>query len=110
MLSMSLAEANERASALAERIRATCPDAFEVTVVESVSRAGGGALPMDDIPTMVVALAPRDGSVVELERQLRLGEPHVIARISEDRLLLDPRTLTDADEDEVAAALARTRG
>ncbi len=36
--------------------------------------------------------------VVELERALRLGEPHIIARISEDRLLLDPRTLS-ADDD-----------
>ena len=46
-------------------------------------------------------------SLVELERHLRLGEPHVIARVSADRLLLDPRTLSVDDMREVTEALAR---
>lgn len=62
---------------------------------------------MADIPTVCATLVPRRVSVTELERRLRLGEPHVIARIADDRLLLDPRTLTLDEEREVIEALAR---
>jgi L-seryl-tRNA(Ser) seleniumtransferase len=63
---------------------------------------------MADIPTTVVALVPTSGDVVGLEQRLRLGEPAVIARIKDDRLLLDPRTLRPDEEPDVVAALLRT--
>ena len=47
-----------------------------------VSRAGGGALPMADIPTTVVVLAPRTMSANDLESRLRLGSPTIVARIT----------------------------
>jgi L-seryl-tRNA(Ser) seleniumtransferase len=106
MLSATKAEMGQRASRLAEQIVSACGDAYAVDTADDVSRAGGGALPMADIPTVVVTLVPRKMSVVELERALRLGDPHVIARISEDRLLLDPRTLLDADERDIVDVLA----
>jgi len=45
-----------------------------------------------------------------LARQLRLGDPPVIARVSDDRLLLDPRTLAPDDYPSVGAALHRAIG
>lgn len=107
MLTMSPAELERRAKALAEAIRSDCGDAYEVTTAPDVSRAGGGALPLVDIPTTVVALAPRFASATAVEEGLRLSEPPVIGRISEGRLLLDPRTLREDEEREVVAALAR---
>ena len=62
---------------------------------------------MADIPTTVVSVASRSVSVGELEQRLRLGEPTIVARIKDGRLLLDPRTLTVAEEAEIAEALAR---
>ena len=106
MLTMPAAEAKRRAEALAAAIGAACGDACAVATVADVSRAGGGALPMEDIPTTVVALAPRALSATALEERLRLGEPAVIARIKDGRLLLDPRTLRADEEPEVVAALA----
>lgn len=97
----------ERAARLADEISRACGDAYLVGMHDDVSRAGGGALPMADIPTVCVAISPQRTSVVELERALRLGDPHVIARIADDRLLIDPRTLASAEEPEVVAALAR---
>jgi L-seryl-tRNA(Ser) seleniumtransferase len=44
-------------------------------------------------------------SADELAARLRAGDPPVVARIDEDRLLLDPRTLTDEDAERVAAAV-----
>lgn len=107
MLTMPVAEVRRRAEDLAARIAEACADRFEIEVRDSVARAGGGALPLADIPTVVVALTPADGGVTELERRLRLGEPSVVARIKDDRLMLDPRTLSEDEIPLVADAVAR---
>jgi L-seryl-tRNA(Ser) seleniumtransferase len=110
MLTMKRAELESRAEGLAAAIRDACGDAYEVATAPDVSRAGGGALPMEDIPTTVVSLAPRSGSATALEERLRLGEPALIARIKDGRLLLDPRTLGADEEADVVAALAALGG
>lgn len=110
MLSAPAEEMRVRAQALGEAVAAACGDAYATEVLPDTSRAGGGALPMADIPTFVLAVVPASGSVVELEQRLRLGAPTIVARIKEDRLLLDPRTLVEGDEREIADALARIAG
>jgi len=107
MLTMPLEECRTIAENLAERIRQALPDAAEVSVLDDVARAGGGALPITDIPTAVVAVVPARMGVVELEEQLRTGgEPAVVARVKEDRLLIDPRTLNAEDHQVVIEALS----
>ena len=73
-------------------------------VIEGVARVGGGALPLFELPGPVVALV--DAS---LAAALRAGEPPVLGRIEDDRLLLDPRTLTDDEADAVARAVLAAR-
>ena len=68
-------------------------------VEETVARVGGGALPLAELPS--VACAVEEG----LAEPLRLGEPPVVALVRDGRTLLDCRTLTDAEIDEVAAAV-----
>jgi L-seryl-tRNA(Ser) seleniumtransferase len=51
----------------------------------------------------LIAIASED--LPALEQRLRSGNPPVIARIEEDRLLLDLRTVSPEEEDELAAAL-----
>ena len=106
MLSTPQAEIRARATALARAIAARVGDAAAVDVADDVSRAGGGALPMADIPSAVVRIAPRTLSAVDLERTLRLAEPPIVARIKDDRVLFDPRTLLPADEEIVVERLA----
>jgi len=69
-------------------------------VVATTAKVGGGALPLLELPGPAVALD------VALAEPLRAGDPPVIGRISDGRLLLDVRTLTD-DEVELAAAAVR---
>ncbi len=107
MLRASKEELAARAARLADEIARRCEGAYLTGTAEDVSRAGGGALPMADIPTVCVALAPQRMSATELEQRLRTGDPHVIARIADERLLIDPRTLAEAEESEVVEALAR---
>jgi L-seryl-tRNA(Ser) seleniumtransferase len=72
-------------------------------VEETVARVGGGALPLAELPSYACAVEE------ELEAALRLGEPPVIGIVRDGRLLLDCRTLTDAEAEEVAAAVAAAR-
>ena len=88
---------SERAHRLAAAIGAGA------AVVESKAKVGGGALPLLELPGPAVALA---GDPDALAARLRAGEPPVVARIADGRLILDPRTLAD-DEVDAAAAAAR---
>jgi L-seryl-tRNA(Ser) seleniumtransferase len=73
------------------------------TVEQTVARTGGGALPLAEIESYACALE------LELAEALRLGEPPIVGIVRDDRLLLDCRTLTDAEVDEVAEAVATCR-
>ncbi len=111
MLTASQADIGARAESLAAQLRDALPaDRATIETAEDVSRAGGGALPLADIPTVVVAIEPRGMSDDALEAALRLGEPCIIARIHEGRLLIDPRTLSPAEQDIVAARVAAALG
>jgi L-seryl-tRNA(Ser) seleniumtransferase len=80
------------------------------TVVESVARVGGGALPLLDLRGPAVALDPGPAGADALAAALRAGDPPLVGRIQDGRLLLDPRTLTDAEADLAAAAVRAARG
>jgi L-seryl-tRNA(Ser) seleniumtransferase len=75
-------------------------------VVHALARVGGGALPLLELPGPAVAL---DGQVApaELMAALRAGEPPLIARVHEDRVLVDPRTLTDDEIDDAIRVITR---
>jgi len=100
MLTTSADAIRDRAEALGDRVREAVGAGADVEVFGDIARAGGGALPLAEIPTVVVAVSPRTASVVELEERMRLGEPCIVARVKEDRLLIDPRTLVSAEEED----------
>jgi L-seryl-tRNA(Ser) seleniumtransferase len=72
-------------------------------VEETVARVGGGALPLAELPSAACAVEEA------LAERLRLGEPPVVSVVRDGRTLLDCRTLTDAEVDEVVAAVAAAR-
>jgi L-seryl-tRNA(Ser) seleniumtransferase len=72
-------------------------------VEETVARVGGGALPLHELPSFACAVEE------SLAAPLRSREPAVIGIVRDGRLLLDCRTLADAELDEVAAAIAACR-
>ena len=73
-------------------------------VEETVGRIGGGALPLAELPSFACAVEE------ELAAPLRAGEPPVVGVVRDGRLLLDCRTLSDAEAEEVAAAVTTARG
>ena len=75
----------------------------EARVIDGLSTVGGGSLPGETLPTALLALAV--ASPDKAAATLRAGDPPVIARIEEYRLLLDPRTVLERDEEPLLAAL-----
>lgn len=72
-------------------------------VEETVARVGGGALPLAELRSFACAVEE------PLAEALRLGDPPVVALVRDGRTLLDCRTLTDAEVDEVAGAVLAAR-
>jgi L-seryl-tRNA(Ser) seleniumtransferase len=106
MLREPLESLDARARVLAERVKAKLPSELSVAVEDDLSEAGGGSLPLAKLPTRVVAVRSPAGGVARAEARLRACDPPVIARVREDALVLDPRTLADDEFDAVASALA----
>jgi len=93
--------------ARAQRLRDACAKAAPRIAFEAVrvkSAVGGGALPLTEPWSWAVAATDPQRSPDQLDAVLRGADPPVIVRISDDRLLLDVRTLTDADVEAVARA------
>jgi L-seryl-tRNA(Ser) seleniumtransferase len=68
-------------------------------IADGESTVGGGSLPGETLPTKLVALAVPHPD--QLAAALRAADPPVIARIEEDRLVLDPHTVLAAEEREL---------
>jgi L-seryl-tRNA(Ser) seleniumtransferase len=100
MLAATPAALRAKAEQLARLIGAD-----RAAVVEITSAVGGGALPTAEPASWAVALSGR--SADDLDAALRAGEPPIVGRIAEDRLLLDVRTIADTDLDAVASAVQR---
>jgi L-seryl-tRNA(Ser) seleniumtransferase len=72
-------------------------------VEQTVARVGGGALPLAELESWACAVEE------SLATPLRTGEPPVVGIVRDGRLLLDCRTLTDAEVDQVATAVRSAR-
>ena len=96
MIRMNADEIRERA----EKIRARVS---RLDLIEGRSVAGGGSTPDQSLPTWLLAVP---GDAVAAERALRARTPPVIARIENDRLVLDLRTVLPEEEEDLARALS----
>jgi L-seryl-tRNA(Ser) seleniumtransferase len=98
-----LAAGESELRARADRMRAAIGERADVLTASA--KVGGGALPLLELEGPVCAVDPGDVGADELARRLRSGDPPVVARLRDGWLVLDPRTLDDADADRAAAAV-----
>ena len=103
MLAAPAEEIRRRSSDFAARLRGLVSVTLEVE--PSASFIGGGAAPDSEIPTWVVALRARDRSAEKTLEALRRNDPPILARIAEDRVLLDLRTIQPEEEPILERAL-----
>jgi L-seryl-tRNA(Ser) seleniumtransferase len=97
MMTASVEDLTRRAERWGDTLRSRFP-AVTVEIARGQSTVGGGSLPGETLPTLLLSLAGL--SATALGQQLRLGRPAVVGRIENDHLLVDPRTVAE-DEDEI---------
>jgi L-seryl-tRNA(Ser) seleniumtransferase len=105
-LAMTIDEIRERAEGLISRLRESKRlETLRLETVEGESAAGGGTGPTSRLPTVLISLAHDQLTANQIEAALRLSEPPVVARIVDDCVLLDLRTVAKSDEAEVERAV-----
>jgi L-seryl-tRNA(Ser) seleniumtransferase len=96
MIRLTTAEISERATSFLHSLQPLLANAdAELEIADGASLVGGGSTPAQSLPTKVIRISSARHSATQLEARLRrpqTGIP-VIARIEEDRLLLDLRTV-----------------
>jgi L-seryl-tRNA(Ser) seleniumtransferase len=103
MLHTDAESIERRARALADRLVAA---GWQVRLVSGASAVGGGSAPGLELPTVLVAI-DRDGvSAADLESRLRSLDPPIVARIVDDRVALDLRTVAEPEDEQIARLLA----
>jgi L-seryl-tRNA(Ser) seleniumtransferase len=108
MIRLSENELEKRARAFAGALQSRLPQDAEISIVPGHSVVGGGSTPDQQLPARLIALRSRKYSAAQLEDRLRRpadGTP-VIARIADDVLVLDLRTVFPEEEKPLAEALA----
>jgi len=103
MLRMSADEIGGRAGALAAALNAS---GWTARVIDGMSTVGGGSAPGSQLPTRLVEIAKDGRTADQIEQSLRTLDPPVIARIEDDRVVLDLRTVS-AEEERLLATLLR---
>ena len=104
MITRPLEEIEARAQVVAQELR---DEGWAAKAVEGRSAVGGGSLPGQTIPTWLVALEVE--SPDDLARELRQGKPPVVARIEEDILLFDLRTVPLEQDQSLLGSLRLSR-
>jgi len=105
MLALDEKTLDARARALAARINAL-RGTDEAEAVPSESQAGGGSVPGQTLPSRAVAVSPREIPADELDARLRRLPLPVVGYIWRGRLMLDLRTIAQAEDEAVAAGAA----
>ena len=103
MIAMDAETIEARAQVLADRLVAS---GWQVALVSGSSAIGGGSAPGVELPTVLIALTRANVSADQLEQQLRALDPPVIARIENDRVVLDLRTVLEMQDTQLADLLA----
>jgi L-seryl-tRNA(Ser) seleniumtransferase len=107
MMHLSKNEIGKRGEAVAEKTRSS---RLKIEIIDGESVIGGGAAPSAVLPTRLLAVT-RDGlTAAELSSRLRSSDPPVIARVEENRVLLDLRTVFPEEDRAVTAALQELAG
>jgi L-seryl-tRNA(Ser) seleniumtransferase len=106
MIATDLEALEVQAHDLLEKLNANISSRIKVEIVAGSSMVGGGALPVQTLPTKLVAFRSEEFSAARLETHFREHEPPIIGRVEYELFLLDVRTLQPGDAEFIVAAAA----
>ena len=104
-LSEPVDEVRRRAERLRTIVAEDLDDAGTMDLVDTVARAGAGALPLTELPSVALQITPLRNTPHDLATRLRTGRPAVVCRVSEERLLFDLRAVRDHELGDLARAI-----
>jgi L-seryl-tRNA(Ser) seleniumtransferase len=102
MIALTRDDIAARAAALVGKLRAA---GYDASLRDGMSTIGGGSAPGSRLPTVLVAIAPESGNAATLGAELRRAEPPIVARIEDDRVVFDLRTVDPADDEVIVGAV-----
>ncbi len=105
MLTMSSKEIEQKAKRLAKKLLAIDDARMDIKVLQRSSKAGGGALPLLNLPSQCVSINIQGCSANTLEKHLRDNDPPIIGRIEEDKFIMDLRTIQEEEISIIETAI-----
>ncbi len=100
-----ITEIEKMAKNLARELEKT--EIGKINIKDDYSQVGGGSLPTENIPTKLVSIKPEKLKVDELAKRLRLNNPPIFARVSDNELLIDLRTLKTEETNLIVDAFQK---
>ncbi|HPW22530.1 MAG TPA: L-seryl-tRNA(Sec) selenium transferase, partial [Smithellaceae bacterium] len=94
-LTETVAEVKKRARKLLHKLRKENCAGLELRLLDGFSTAGGGSLPTQKIPTVLVGLKSKKMSAGRMEEKLCALEVPIIVRVDKNEVLLDLRTISE---------------
>lgn len=107
MLSITTDELRIRSEKFVGNLRERIDESIDLEILEGESVIGGGSAPDVKPKTWLIAISQSGIRPEKIERKLRLGRPPVIARVTDDRVVIDLRTVFEHQEEMLIDAVAR---
>ncbi|QZY57069.1 L-seryl-tRNA(Sec) selenium transferase [Crassaminicella profunda] len=104
MLTMSFDEIKEKADTLYEMLKNNIKNCT-IEKINGVSQVGGGSMPLEEMETVLISIKPEFLSINKFEEMLRGYKTPIITRISEDKVLIDVRTIKSNEFDIIVEGL-----
>lgn len=104
MFYLSVPEIEKRASAVASKLSGLSTKA-DIDVIDGNSQVGSGSVPAETLPTKLLSIKPTTMSADALARRLRRWKTPIFARIQQNAVLFDFRTIQPDEDEAVTAAL-----
>ena len=107
MITESIDSITKKAGRLKRMLTKIHPQRLKIDLLNLPSRAGGGSLPLLELPSKCLGIKIDGISANTIERELRAGRPPIIGRIEDNYYVIDPRTLQDGDLKTIKSAFDR---
>jgi L-seryl-tRNA(Ser) seleniumtransferase len=109
-LTEPLSQVEKRAKKLLSLLRKSVHEGLSFSLTKGYSMAGGGSLPAQEIPTVLIRIRSELMSANEIEKRMRGLDIPIVARIADDEVLFDLRTLEEGDLPDILKGIATIVG
>ena len=104
MISEDIDLIKNKAQKLSDKLKELDNEKIDIEIDKDASKTGGGAFPIQKIPTYVTKVQVNDMDLNELSYKLRMNNPPIFTRLHDDFMLFDLRTIKESEIDKIVQA------